>query len=95
MTNAEFLRTAGKRPWRLKVPSKKSVQGIVYDADNRLVCVCAVGNAKEIVAAVNYCHGLDVEGKEEETDDPITVCLRAIDVLEGRQKLGNEAMKNG
>ena len=79
MTKAEFLQTAGKRPWRLKVPSKKSLQGIVYDADNRLVCACAVGNAKEIVAAVNYCHEA-----EKETDDPIAVCRRARDMLEGQ-----------
>lgn len=54
MTVAEFLKLAGKTPWRL-VPTRKRnpVSAIVYDAEGRLVVTAAYGNAELIVKAVN------------------------------------------
>lgn len=48
-----FLLTPGRLPWRLAQTSARSRSGIVYDADNRLVCVCDLGNAREIVRMAN------------------------------------------
>lgn len=50
----DWLRTPGKRPWRL-VPTREKtpVRAVVYDAENRLVVVAAYGNAALIVKAVN------------------------------------------
>lgn len=54
MKHADFLRLAGKTPWRL-VPTRKRnpVSAVVYDAENRLVITAAYGNAELIVKAVN------------------------------------------
>lgn len=43
-SDAEFLRTAGKRPWRL-VPTRKKnpVSAVIYDAEGRLVAAYAYG----------------------------------------------------
>ena len=48
-----FLLTPGRLPWRLVQPTRRSRSGVVYDADDRLVCVCALGNAREIVRMAN------------------------------------------
>lgn len=48
-TQQDFLQTPGKLPWRLECPKRNSKRGIVYDADGRLVCVAAIGNARQIV----------------------------------------------
>ena len=48
-----FLLTPGRLPWRLVQPTRRSRSGVVYDADGRLVCVAALGNAREIVRMAN------------------------------------------
>ena len=48
-----FLLTPGRLPWRLVQPTARSLSGVVYDADGRLVCVAALGNAREIVRMAN------------------------------------------
>ena len=65
-SDAEFLRTAGKRPWRLEPTRKKNpVSAVIYDAEGRLVAACAYGNAELMVRAVNgltevgVCDGKD------------------------------------
>lgn len=52
--DAEFLRTPGKRPWRLKpTRNRNPVSAVLYDAEGRLVAALAYGNAELIVNAVN------------------------------------------
>lgn len=49
----EFLLTPGPLPWRLDCMKRNPKSGVVYDADGRLVCVAAIGNAREIVRMAN------------------------------------------
>ena len=49
-----FLLTPGRLPWRLVQPTRRSRSGVVYDADGRLVCVAALGNAREIVRMAKW-----------------------------------------
>lgn len=59
MDRKEFLRTAGKLPWRL-VPTRKvnPVSAVIYDADGCLVAALAYGNAELIVKSVNESGGV-------------------------------------
>lgn len=53
MKDADFLRTAGKTPWRLVPTQKRNPESaVVYDAEGRLVVTAAYGNAELIVKAV-------------------------------------------
>ena len=53
----EFLLTPGPLPWRVDCCAKRPRSGAVYDADGRLVCVAAIGNAREIVRMANlFCN---------------------------------------
>lgn len=49
-----FLLTPGPLPWRVGCMSRNPKSGVVYDADGRLVCVAAIGNAREIVRMANH-----------------------------------------
>ena len=49
----EFLLTPGPLPWRLDCMKRNPKSGVVYAADGRLVCVAAIGNAREIVRMAN------------------------------------------
>ena len=49
----EFLLTPGPLPWRLDCMKRNPKSGVVYDADGRLVCAAAIGNAREIVRMAN------------------------------------------
>ena len=48
-----FLLTPGPKPWCVECVTKNPRFGAVYDADGRLVCVAAIGNAREIVRMAN------------------------------------------
>ena len=52
----KFLATPGPLPWRLDAPSRKPKSGVIYDADGRLVCIAAIGNARAIVKMANHYH---------------------------------------
>lgn len=49
----EFLLTPGPLPWRVDCMGRNPKNGAVYDAEGRLVCVAAIGNAREIVRMAN------------------------------------------
>ena len=49
----KFLLTPGPLPWRLDCMKRNPKAGVVYDAAGRLVCVAAIGNAREIVRMAN------------------------------------------
>ena len=49
----EFLLTPGPLPWRVDCMKRNPKSGAVYDAEGRLVCVAAIGNAREIVRMAN------------------------------------------
>ena len=61
MRGDKFLMTPGPLPWRLACMKKNPRSGAVYDADGRLVCVAAIGNAREIVRMANLFASQDKE----------------------------------
>jgi len=61
----EFLLTPGPLPWRLDCMKRNPKSGAVYAADGRLVCVAAIGNAREIVRMANLFYTTPSGGAPE------------------------------
>ena len=61
----EFLLTPGPLPWRLDCMKRNPKSGVVYAADGRLVCVAAIGNAREIVRMANLFYAAPSGGAPE------------------------------
>ena len=80
MTEYEFLNTPGKFPWHLKCPGRKPKSGIVYDVEGRLVCVAAIGNAREIVKMANAFHESNLDNQKART------CKANQAALDGQEK---------
>ena len=64
MRRNEFLLTPGPLPWRVDCMTRNPKSGVVYDADGRLVCVAAIGNAREIVRMANLFKDCEVAKRE-------------------------------
>ena len=65
MKTNEFLLTPGPLPWRLDCMKRNPKSGVVYAADGRLVCVAAIGNAREIVRMANLFYPAPSGGAPE------------------------------
>lgn len=65
MTFNEFMLTPGPLPWRLDCMKRYPKSGVVYAADGRLVCVAAIGNAREIVRMANLFYTAPSGGAPE------------------------------
>jgi hypothetical protein len=61
----EFLLTPGPLPWRLDCMKRNPKSGAVYAADGSLVCVAAIGNAREIVRMANLFYPAPSGGAPE------------------------------
>ena len=61
----EFLLTPGPLPWRVDCMKRNPKNGAVYDAEGRLVCVAAIGNAREIVRMANLFYTAPSGGAPE------------------------------
>ena len=61
----EFLLTPGPLPWRLDCMKRNPKSGAVYAADGGLVCVAAIGNAREIVRMANLFYTAPSGGAPE------------------------------
>ena len=61
----EFLLTPGPLPWRLDCMKRNPKSGVVYSADGRIVCVAAIGNAREIVRMANLFYTAPSGGAPE------------------------------
>lgn len=61
----EFLLTPGPLPWRLDCVKRNPKSGAVYSADGRLVCIAAIGNAREIVRMANLFYSAPSGGVPE------------------------------
>ena len=61
----EFLLTPGPLPWRLDCMKRNPKSGVVFSADGRLVCVAAIGNAREIVRMANLFYTTPSGGAPE------------------------------
>ena len=61
----EFLLTPGPLTWRLDCMKRNPKSGAVYDAEGRLVCVAAIGNAREIVRMANLFYTAPRRGAQE------------------------------
>lgn len=66
----QFLLTPGPLPWRLDCMNRNPKSGVVYDADGRLVCVAAIGNAREIVRMANLFYTAPRRGEPEVLKPP-------------------------
>jgi hypothetical protein len=66
----EFLLTPGPLPWRLDCMKRNPKSGVVYAADGRLVCVAAIGNAREIVRMANLFYTAPRRGAPEARKPP-------------------------
>jgi hypothetical protein len=66
----EFLLTPGPLPWRLDCLKRNAKSGVVYAADGRLVCVAAIGNAREIVRMANLFYTAPRRGVPEAQKPP-------------------------
>ena len=62
---SEFLLTPGPLPWRVDCMKRNPKSGAVYDAEGRLVCVAAIGNAREIVRMANLFYTAPSGGAPE------------------------------
>ena len=61
----EFMLTPGPLPWRVDCMKRNPKNGAVYDAEGRLVCVAAIGNAREIVRMANLFYTAPSGGAPE------------------------------
>lgn len=61
----KFLLTPGPLPWRVDCMKRNPKSGAVYDAEGRLVCVAAIGNAREIVRMANLFYTTPRRGAQE------------------------------
>ena len=66
----EFLLTPGPLPWRMDCMKRNPKSGAVYDAEGRLVCVAAIGNAREIVRMANLFYTAPSGGAPEARKPP-------------------------
>ena len=66
----EFLLTPGPLPWRVDCMKRNPKSGAVYGADGRLVCVAAIGNAREIVRMANLFYTAPRRGVPEAQKPP-------------------------
>jgi hypothetical protein len=65
MKSNEFMLTPGPLPWLLDCLKRNPKSGAVYAADGRLVCVAAIGNAREIVRMANLFYTAPSGGAPE------------------------------
>ena len=59
----KFELTPGPLPWRVACVKRKPRSGVVFAADNTVVCVARIANAREIVRMANLFASCKVEGK--------------------------------
>lgn len=91
----EFLLTPGPLPWRVDCMSRNPRSGAVYDADGRLVCVAAIGNAREIVRMANLFKDCEVEKRESPAGGVQSQILRNGEVEADRDRVDREAVAQG
>ena len=72
----EFLLTPGPLPWRVDCTKRNPKNGAVYDAEGRLVCVAAIGNAREIVRMANLFKDCEVAKRESPAEGVQSQVLR-------------------
>jgi len=95
MKRNEFLLTPGPLPWRVDCMGRNPKSGVVYDADGRLVCVAAIGNAREIVRMANLFKDCEVAKRESPAEGVQSQELRNGEAEAVANAVGRESVAQG
>lgn len=93
--DAEFLLKPGPLPWRVGCVKRNARNGVIYDAEGRLVCVAAIGNAREIVRMANHFAGCKSANILNAGQHPGVVSCASYDPAGGARNSASTILKRG